>query len=420
MRSVATGLDPVLADRLRAGLEEARLDGLLIVAESSVDPDLAPLLGSAHLGACFLIVPRNGVPTLGFLTDMEREEAGSTGLDLLTPEELEVGQLRAAGVEPGEFWRSILEVALRRLDMSPGKVAIAGHPALGTIVEACNGLSEVGWRWKSGAEILRSWRKFKPDGWRDRIDPPAAAVCSAMWGIARLLAAAEPGPEGLVAGGTPLSIGRLREVVQRECSRFALTEPEGNIMAAGAVGGVPHSRGDSGHVLAFGEPLVVDLFPRGEIFADCTRTFCVGEPPAGFTAAYAQVRAALEQAHALARPGIRAWDLQVATCDLFESAGYPTLRSHPNTQVGYVHGLGHGVGYELHEYPNFRETAGDEGVLEVGDLFTLEPGLYDAESGYGVRLEDLCFLGAEGLENLTPLPLDWDPKLWAQGASAWP
>ena len=46
-------------------------------------------------------------------------------------------------------------------------------------------------------------------------------------------------------------------------------------------------------------------------------------------------------------------------------------------------------------------------------MLTLEPGLYDPVAGYGVRLEDMCYLGPEGLENLTPLPLEWDPTAWS-------
>ena len=84
----------------------------------------------------------------------------------------------------------------------------------------------------------------------------------------------------------------------------------------------------------------------------------------------------------------------------------------PATTTGYVHGLGHGVGFELHEYPSFRREAGEEGVLEVGDLLTLEPGLYDPEAGWGVRLEDLVYLGPDGPESLTPLPYDLDPRAW--------
>jgi Xaa-Pro aminopeptidase len=81
--------------------------------------------------------------------------------------------------------------------------------------------------------------------------------------------------------------------------------------------------------------------------------------------------------------------------------------------VGYVHNLGHGVGLDLHETPIFKKVSGAEGVLREGDVFTLEPGLYHPEQGYGVRLEDLVRLDEDGrLENLTPLPYELDPRAY--------
>jgi Xaa-Pro aminopeptidase len=129
------------------------------------------------------------------------------------------------------------------------------------------------------------------------------------------------------------------------------------------------------------------------------------------------VLAALALAREMAAPMARGWDLQAAVCRQFESAGYATPLNHPGTQTGYVHNLGHGVGYELHELPVFRHVAGAEGVLAPGDVFTLEPGLYDPAGGYGVRLEDLFHLGAGGAEILTPLPYDLDPRAWPEIAA---
>jgi len=158
---------------------------------------------------------------------------------------------------------------------------------------------------------------------------------------------------------------------------------------------------------------VVDLFPKGRLFSDCTRTFCVGAAPEALAAAHAAVHAALAAAHAGAVPGARGWSLQEETCRILAERGYPTPITHPGTLAGYVHGLGHGVGYELHEYPSFKQPAAGEGELAVGDVLTLEPGLYDASpGGYGVRLEDLVHLAESGPENLTPLPYDLDPRAW--------
>lgn len=415
MEAVAHGLDARLGDALTGRLAEAGAAALIVLAESSVEPDMAPFAGSAHVGECFVLVTPSSAPRLAYLTDMERDEARSTALPLLPPDLLGVGELVRSGAGPAELWSRLVERALRECGVEKGDLLVAGRLPAGTVVELVRCLGEDGWTARSGTELIRQWRKYKPPSWRARMERPAAGVRRAMWSIAEALAGSTVVNGSLLLDGEPLRIGRLRELVATEFAALGLSQPEGNILAVGADAGVPHTRGGSSRILGAGEPLVVDLFPKGDLFADCTRTFCVGEPPAGFRRAFDLTRRALETAHDRARPGLRGWDLQAATCDLFEAAGFQTLRTDPAARTGYVHGLGHGVGFELHEYPSFRESAGDEGLLEAGDLLTLEPGLYDAEAGYGVRLEDLCYLGSEGLVNLTPLPVDWDPAAWVRG-----
>lgn len=94
---------------LAGALERAGCDALLIVAESSRDPDLAPFIGDVHLGDSFLLVRPPASPRLGFLTRMERDEAAGTGCSLLDPEELGVRELTEADNPPGEFWGELLD-----------------------------------------------------------------------------------------------------------------------------------------------------------------------------------------------------------------------------------------------------------------------------------------------------------------------
>ena len=441
------------AQDLAAGLGELGCRALLVVAQSASDPDLAPFLGArAHLGAALLVAPCAGQPRLAYLNPMEREEAAATGLLLVTPEELEVLRAAREAPEPAAYLAWVISRALAASGVPPGRVALAGLAPAGEIHCACAALARQGWEWVAGNELVRLVRKRKTAPELAAIREAAAAAVEVMRALAARLATAAARDDGqggagalaldpdetwslgpraapapaaaLPAGGdlwldgSPLTVGRLRAEAARLLADRGVEQPHGNILAPGGEGGVPHSAGSDGRPLRAGEPLIVDLFPRGAwrerplMFADCTRTLCAGEPPPAVARAHAAVLRALAAARALAAPGARGWDLQEAVCLTFEEAGYATPLRQPGTTTGYVHNLGHGIGYELHELPVFRKVAGAEGVLAEGDVFTLEPGLYDPAAGWGVRLEDLCYLGPDGLEVLTPLPYDLDPRRW--------
>ena len=98
---------------------------------------------------------------------------------------------------------------------------------------------------------------------------------------------------------------------------------------------------------------------------------------------------------------------QKRTCELFEEQGHPTVIQNPLTQEGYVHGLGHGVGLQIHERPFSRLTGDDSNRLEPGAVFTIEPGLYYPERGMGVRIEDTLLMRPDGVaEVLVEYPND--------------
>jgi Xaa-Pro aminopeptidase len=401
---------------ISARLDELGCEALLILAPSAQDTDLASFLpGSVHLGECLLVVPRGEEPRLGFLTAMERDEAAATGLGLLTPEELDVTRWSSEFPEPATFLAQVAGRALERCGLAPGRIALAGHGQAGVVQGACALLAAQGWTWVPGNALVLEARKWKEPGELAEIREAAAAAGEALRSVARLLAAATvhaTNGNELWLQGERLTVARLRAEVANVFAARGLEQPRGNIIAPAEEGGVPHSAGTPERVLKAGESLVVDVFPRGRLFADCTRTFCVGEPPEPLARAHAAVHDALEEAHLRSAPGVRGWDIQEAVCVRFTAAGYPTPISDPGTTCGYVHNLGHGVGFDIHEFPIFRKTSGAEGVLREGDVFTLEPGLYDPAEKYGVRLEDLVYLGPNGLETLTPLRYELDPRVW--------
>ena len=405
-------------DALSAGLEELGCEALLVLAASAQDSDLAPFLpGPVHLGESLLVFPRGGEPRLGFLTPMEREEAAATGLDLLTPEDLDVSRWASELPEPAYFLARVMGRALDRCLPSPGRIALAGHGQAGVIQAACAALSGMGWSWVPGNALVYGARKRKEPAELSGLREAAAATSEALRAVARLLAAATVASDSddgeLWLEGERLRVARLRAEIARVLAAQGLEQPRGNIVAPAREGAIPHSSGTQDRVLKAGESLIVDVFPKARLFADCTRTFCVDEPSEALRSGHARVCEALEEAHLRSGPGVRGWEVQEAVCARFTAAGYPTPISEPASTRGYVHNLGHGIGFDLHELPTFKKASGAEGVLRTGDVFTLEPGLYDPEEGWAVRLEDMVYLGEDGPEILTSLPYDLDPRAWA-------
>lgn len=405
-------------DRLAAAVEEAGLDALLVLGSSAREPDLAALLGPVHVHQSFVVARPDGRISLGFLSPMEREEAEETGLELLTPERLQVRKHTKEEPEEGRALAAIVDLGLAELGLGgPGRLGVSGRPPLGEAWVVLEHLRGEGWEIVSAGGLLRAWRRRKSEWMVREARRAADGARDALTRVAELLAAAVSRDEELWLEEERLTVGRLRREIARELAEAGLSQPEGNIVAPGREGAVPHNAGRDSTVLRPGQSLIVDLYPRGTLFADTTRTFCVGEPTVPLREAYEAVREALALAHRNLREEVSGWDLQKRVCELFVGEGYRTPVSHPGAVSGYVHGLGHGVGFELHEVPSFRENAGEEGLLQRGDLLTLEPGLYDPEEGFGIRLEDLIHLGPRGPELLTSLPYDLDPRAWEDRAS---
>jgi len=188
------------------------------------------------------------------------------------------------------------------------------------------------------------------------------------------------------------------------------TSADDFIVAPGPQGAMGHDMG-SGPIKP-GVPIVVDIWPRDNesfIFCDMTRTFVVGDVPEDVQRWHGLCKEALERSLELIRDGAHGRAIFDVACDVFEAAGEPTPRTkEPGTTLadGFFHGLGHGVGLEVHEQPGMGLAS--KKPLKAGDVVTVEPGCY--RRGYGgVRLEDLVLVTAEGFENLTQYPYDLAP-----------
>jgi Xaa-Pro aminopeptidase len=165
------------------------------------------------------------------------------------------------------------------------------------------------------------------------------------------------------------------------------------IVASGPNAALPHHHPGE-RTIGAGETVIVDAGAEiAGYCADCTRTFATGPLPDDLQEAYALCRSAQEAALAEVRAGALASELDGIARSLIEESGLAPV----------LHGLGHGVGLEVHERPVLRPTSSD--VLAAGNVVTVEPGVYLAGRG-GVRIEDLVVVGESGPEILSSFTKD--------------
>ncbi len=235
------------------------------------------------------------------------------------------------------------------------------------------------------------------------------AAEAGMHAAAALLREAESDGHVLRVDGDALTAERIKIAIAEAFLVHGANADE-FIVSHGPQSAIGHHMGEG--AIRPGEPIVIDLWPRDNesaCFADMTRSFVVGEIPDELREWHRLTKAALDvsiERIAVGRPRSRCLRL---ACDVYEEAGFPTQRTkEPGKPLedGFYHGLGHGVGLEVHEAPGMGLAS--KHALKAGDVVTVEPGLYRQGFG-GVRLEDLVLVTKHGAENLTQFPYDLEP-----------
>ncbi|RMF30035.1 MAG: aminopeptidase P family protein [Chloroflexi bacterium] len=396
-------------DRLMA---ERGIDAAVVMGGVRDNPTMYYLTNGAKLTHATVIKRRGEAPVL-FHASMERDEAAKSGLttrDLgdynfrKIMEEAQGDRLQATvllytrlfeelGVQGrvafyGRREQGASYAFLRALDAALPQIEVVG--------EFDNDIFAVAQATKDADEVAR-------------IREVGRRASQIMADVVRFLRR-HPAANGALVreDGSPLTVGDVKQFVRARLFENRLEDPEEMIFAIGRDAGVPHSHGEDDAPLRLGQTIVFDLFPQeagGGYFFDMTRTFCLGYAPPEVERAYQDVLDCFNEVVAALRPGTATRQYQVMACELFETRGHPTVKSDPTTKEGYVHSLGHGLGLEIHGRPTFADVPGNEDTLQPGVVFTIEPGLYYPERGFGIRIEDTFWLDEEGrFHNLTDFP----------------
>jgi Xaa-Pro aminopeptidase len=191
----------------------------------------------------------------------------------------------------------------------------------------------------------------------------------------------------------PLTAGKVRSVFDHTFAD----------KGCGPRGADPHYSGEVADVLKASQPIVLDVFPRSvrkRYVSDMTRTVVKGKASRAVKKMFETVLETKDAAIDAIKAGVLGSDMQKLCCDKLEKAGYQTIWGGKRISKGYIHGLGHGVGLEVHEGPRMNEFY--KYPLEEHNIVSVEPGLYDPEVG-GVRIEDLVEVTKKGCTNLTKM-----------------
>ena len=217
--------------------------------------------------------------------------------------------------------------------------------------------------------------------------------------IRKAIRVAEQAFEQLLAGGAKAFVGRSERTLAAELDyRMRLAgarEPAfETIVAAGAHGSLPHYR-PGPTVIRRGQAVLIDWGARVDGYcSDLTRVVFIGRIPPEIAEVYEVVLSAERAGIAAIRPGVACKTVDAEARKVIESAGYDDR---------FLHGLGHGIGLEIHEAPTLGRTSTVR--LRSGMIVTVEPGIYLPGVG-GVRIEDDVLVTPRGRRKLSSLPRD--------------
>jgi Xaa-Pro aminopeptidase len=395
-------------DRL---MQQRNLDALIVIGQARENAILRYMTNSAKISDGIVVKPRNKPPVL-ICNGMEREEAAKSGLQTALYNDFRLGTFVKETGSTFEGRVRMYGEIFRQMDIG------------GTV--SFYGLSDPGSSFVMLTQLGEMYPHLTITGETDTSIFDDAFMTKDSEEIARIKLVAERANQVFMQtiefikghqvkdavlmkeDNTPLTVLDVKHFVRRQMMDANLEDGGEMIFAVGRDAGVPHSRGEDNDPLMTGKSIIFDFFPRSigsGYYHDMTRTFCLGYAPSEVQEAYDQVAHVFHQVMEMMSVGAHFASYHNRVCDFFKEQGHANVRDNPATQEGYVHGLGHGLGLEIHERPSMYSHSTD--IQQTSQVVTIEPGLYYPDRGFGVRIEDTVYIDEKGeLHSLTPTPKD--------------
>jgi len=346
-------------DRLRKELASQQVDGMLLMVEEGLNwESVFYLSGFRGSSSAILVTPSEEF----LITDGRYLQQAS-----------EQSSFKLISQGRSSLMRSIKELVREK------KINYLGFEGDKVFYAHFRALEELGIQFRDLSGLVPSLRRFKDEKEIGFIEKAAAIASEAFLMVL----------ERLESGISERDLANDLEYTIKSLGAEGGWPDHGFVVVSGPRSSLPHGVPTSRKINP-GDWVTVDFGAAFEGYvSDITRNFVIGEPDARAK----EVHQILQNAHLTAAaelaPGVKCRDIDGRARKCIEDAGYGEF---------FNHGLGHGIGLEVHEKPRLSSLSED--VLEPGDVVTVEPGIYIPETG-GMRLEDDYLITRDGARRLT-------------------
>lgn len=388
-------------------MKKKKVDAIYAVGKSSKDATMYYLLNGANIYGHY--IKKQGRAAYLIHSPIEREVAQKSGLKLINLNKYEVKKIYEKYPDKIKANAFFVKTIFDSVKIK-GNVAFYGSTAFGMGYNNLRQLikfdKKIRIHYDSQKDLITIARETKSEEEIRRIKRAGKAVVQAFTSMLKTVRSMRIKNSVIMKDkNKKLLINDLRVMLQRNLFEKNLVNSEGMIVAQGKDAGVPHNAGKDREVVRLGKTIVFDIFPQelcGGYFFDFTRTICFGYAPKNVKEIYKIVRDAQDYAIDILKVEKRYIDIEKSICKFFEKKGHKTFLSTSKIQNGYCHSLGHGIGLNVHESPSFGLLKTNKDKVKPGHIFTVEPGLYYPDQGFGVRLEDVIYINNKGkVINLT-------------------